>query len=167
MNVRDQELTYFPTWIAGRPGYSERLREAFQQHLAKHGLRLTRQRERILNYLLEAHRHLGLEEIYRALRRHGVGRATVFRTLKILEESGLVDHVTPPDGLSRFEVRLERPHHDHLICAHCGHIQEVRWPGLEKIQDKTCRQMGFIPTWHRHEIFGRCKRCRAKTDAGV
>lgn len=155
----DSELTCFPAWIAGRPGYAEHLRQAFREYLENHGLRLTRQRERILERLLQADRHLGLEEIHRSVRKYGIGRATVFRTLRMLEESRLVDRVTGSGGTSRFEVKLERPHHDHLICVECGGIQEVRWPELEKIQEKTCKRMGFAPSWHRHEIFGRCKRC--------
>lgn len=159
------ELVYFPAWIAGRPGYAKRIHEAFQEHLEKHGLRLTRQRERILDCLLTANRHLGLEEMYQSLKKSGIGRATVFRTLKMLEESQLVDHVTSPGGASRYELKLERPHHDHLICTDCGTIQEVRWPELEKIQERTCRQLGFTATMHRHEIFGRCKACSEKRPA--
>ncbi|MBI5201736.1 MAG: transcriptional repressor [Elusimicrobia bacterium] len=153
------ELTIFPTWTAGRPGYAQRIREAFQEHLEKTGLRLTSQRQRILDYLLTTEKHLSLNDIYQALRKHGVGRVTVFRTLKMLEEAKLVDHVTAAGGTSRFEVKLERPHHDHLICVHCGGIQEVRWPELEKIQDKICKTMGFSVAWHRHEVFGRCSAC--------
>ena len=153
------ELEFFPKWIAGRDGYSTRIRTVFEDHLGKKGLRLTHQRQQILDYLLGAKHHLQLEEIYGALRKDGIGRATVFRTIRLLEECGLVDHVTAPDGASKFEVKLERPHHDHLICVDCGVIQEVQWPDLEKIQEKTCRKLGFTPAWHRHEIFGRCARC--------
>jgi Fur family transcriptional regulator, ferric uptake regulator len=80
--------------------------------------------------------------------------------LKLLEECGLVDRVTPKDGNPRFELKGERPHHDHLICVECGGITEVRWPEVERIQEKTCRQMGFEILYHRHEVFGRCPRCR-------
>jgi len=134
----------------------------FSAHLAKHGLRLTRQRLRILDFLLKADRHVSVEDIYLSLRRHGLGRATVFRTLNMLEECRLISHVTGAGGTSRFEVELERPHHDHLICIECGRILEVRWPQLEKIQQKACKEMGFEPTWHRHEIFGRCSSCAKK-----
>lgn len=153
------ELEFFPATAAGRPAYAGRIRSVFEKHLVKQGLNLTRQRQEILDYLLAAKRHLELDEIYLALRKHGIGRATVFRTLKLLEECGLVDHVTATNGSSRFEIKLERPHHDHLICVECGSIQEVRWPQLEKIQEETCKKLGFTPTWHRHEIFGRCRRC--------
>jgi Fur family ferric uptake transcriptional regulator len=155
------ELVYFPTWTAGRQGYAQRVRELFEEHLAKHGLRVTRQRERILEALLEADRHLTLEDLYAQLKGKGIGRVTIFRMLKMLEECGLVDRVTPRDGNPRFEIQSERPHHDHLICVQCGSITEVRWPEVEKIQEKTCRQLGFEINFHRHEVFGKCAKCRA------
>src|SRR5438874_482071 len=97
------ELEFFPKWIAGRDGYSTRIRAVFEDHLSKKGLRLTSQRQLILDYMLGAKHHLELEEIYRALRKDGIGRATVFRTIRLLEECGLVDHVTTSNGTSRFE----------------------------------------------------------------
>lgn len=157
------ELTVFPTWTAGRPGYAQRIHEVFEQHLEKNDLRMTGQRRRILDFLLAAERHLSLNDIYLALKKFGVGRVTVFRTLKMLEEANLIDHVTAAGGTSRFEMKLERPHHDHLICIQCGGIQEVRWPDLEKIQDKICKEMDFLVAWHRHEVFGRCRQCQEST----
>lgn len=144
----------------GRSGYSARAHEVFADKLAKGGLRLTRQRGRILDFLLAAERHVSLEDINGALK--GVGRATVFRTLRVLLNSDLVSRVSGPKGSARFEVNLERPHHDHLICTACGQIAEVRWPELEKIQHRVCQEAGFEVSWHRHEIFGRCRTCREK-----
>jgi Fur family transcriptional regulator, ferric uptake regulator len=154
-----KELLYFPAYTEDRTRYTQRVRKLFGDYLAKNGLRLTGQRKRILDFFLQADRHLSQEDIYQALRKHGLGRATVFRTLKMLQECKLVDHVIGSSGTPRFEVNLERPHHDHLICIDCGRIQEVRWPKLEAIQEKTCRKIGFTPKWHRHEIFGRCRDC--------
>lgn len=142
--------------------YTARVAEVFSDHLTQHGLRMTHQRERILKYLIDAHQHLSMDDVYLALRTHGVGRATVFRTLKMLEDCNLATHITSADGTSRYEIHLGRPHHDHLICVGCGKIQEVRWPELEKIQQKACRELNFEPQWHRHEIFGRCAPCRKK-----
>ena len=154
-----RELVYFPSYTADKREYVKRIYRLFTAHLVKNGLRLTDQRRRILDYFLQADRHLSQEEIFAALRKHGIGRATVFRTLKMLEESKLVNHVIGKTGTPRFEVELERPHHDHLICIDCGRIQEVRWPKLEQIQEQTCRKIGFTPKWHRHEIFGLCREC--------
>ncbi len=151
-----------PNRSAARSGYHQRARQVFSDHLVRHGLRLTSQRTRILDFLLATDRHMGLDDVYHVLRKHGVGRATVFRTLKTLEECGLVSRVTVANGGSRYEMHLDRPHHDHLICVNCGRIQEVRWPVLEKIQMRACRRLEFEPLWHRHEIFGQCPKCRKK-----
>jgi Fur family ferric uptake transcriptional regulator len=155
-----EELVYFPSWVAGRPGYADRIRQLFQEYHQSKGMRMTQQRGFILDYLLKASRHVGMEDIYRALRPKGVGRVTVFRALKMLEEAKLIDRVTSSDGKPRFEVKYERPHHDHLICVQCGAIQEIQWPQIERIQEKTCRALGFLPIFHRHEIFGTCKNCQ-------
>lgn len=144
-----------------KDAYVKRIYALFTAHLGKNGLRLTDQRRRILDYFLKADRHLSQDDIYSALRKHGIGRATVFRTLKMLEECQLVNHVVGSGGTPRFEVNVERPHHDHLICVNCGRIQEVSWPKLEEIQEQTCRKVGFTPKWHRHEIFGLCRECPA------
>lgn len=157
-----KELIFFPAWKSDPQGYTRRIHDYFARYLASHGLRLTSQRRRILDFFLRSDRHLSQEDIYGALRKHGLGRATVFRTLKMLEECRLVNHVVGSTGTPRFEVNLDRPHHDHLICVECGSIQEVRWPKLEAIQEQTCRKIGFIPKWHRHEVFGRCRLCAKK-----
>lgn len=144
---------------AARPDFAARVAGVFAAHLAENGLRLTGQRRAILDHLLKSDRHLSQEEVYQSLRGRGIGRATVFRTLKTLQDCGLAAPVIGRDGVPRFEINLERPHHDHLICVRCGRIQEVTWPELEKIQEETCRRAGFTPKWHRHEIFGLCRSC--------
>lgn len=163
--AKHPELVFFPSWTAGRKGYAERIRELFREHHRAKGLRLTPQRQAILDHLLAADRHLSQEEIYRALRPRGIGRVTVFRTLKMLLECNLADHVDQPKGPPRYEILRERPHHDHLICVDCGKVLEIRWPEVERIQEKTCRKLGFAPLWHRHELFGRCAECADKKAA--
>jgi Fur family ferric uptake transcriptional regulator len=160
-----RELEVYAGTPAARPAFVARVLRVFTEHLASHGLRLTGQRRAILDHFLASDHHLSQEEIYQALRGRGIGRATVFRTLKTLQECGLAAQVIGRDGTPRFEINLERPHHDHLICVECGRIQEVRWPALEKIQEETCRKVGFAPQWHRHEIFGRCRDCSRKSRA--
>ena len=157
-----RELVIYESGRDDRKGYIERIVRTFTGYLAENGLRLTGQRRMILDQLLKTDHHLSQDEIYLALRGQGVGRATVFRTLKMLQECGLVSPVVGRDGSSRFEVELDRPHHDHLICVECGRISEVRWPALEKIQDEACRKAGFVPKWHRHEVFGLCRDCAKK-----
>jgi Fur family transcriptional regulator, ferric uptake regulator len=160
--VTPKELVFFPSWTAGREGYVTRIHEVFQKHLAEQGLRHTHQRQTIVDYLLHSDQHVTMHEVYQALKHKGIGKVTVFRTLKMLEECRLAERVTSPTGQAKFEIKYERPHHDHLICVECGRIREVQWPEVERIQEKTCKTLRFAPLWHRHEIFGRCDACQAK-----
>jgi len=157
-----QELVYYPNLVAGKPGYASRIREIFKEYHQKQGMRMTPQRSWILDYLLKARHHVGMEEINKALKPRGVGKVTVFRALKMLEECHLVSKVSSPNGKPKYEVNFERPHHDHLICIECGVIREIQWPQVEKIQEKSCRALGFLPTFHRHEVYGRCRSCQAE-----
>jgi len=141
--------------------WQEAILKTFQEHLIRRGLNLTRQREEILQCLLKADRHLGVEEIYQMVRKNDptIGRATVFRTVQLLKEFGLVTEVSSANGQSRFELKADRPHHDHMICVECGRIIEFQSPMMEHFQDGAIRRHGFVALWHRHEIFGRCRDC--------
>lgn len=158
------ELRCFPTWTAGRKGYAERIRGVFREHLERKDLLYTDQREAILETLLAAERHLSQEEIYASVRPRGIGKVTVFRTLKLLLESGLAAEVTGSGGRTLFEVKLDRPHHDHLVCLQCGTVTEVEWPDLERVQQKILKEAAFEAYYHRHEVFGRCRECRTRPD---
>jgi Fur family ferric uptake transcriptional regulator len=162
MTHTTRELIFYPSWTAGREGYATRIHEVFQKFLADQGLRLTNQRKEIVDFLLHSEQHVTMQDVYQALKAKGIGKVTVFRTLKMLEECRLAERVTTPGGRAKFEIKYERPHHDHLICIECGRIREVQWPDVERIQEKTCKAMGFEPIWHRHEMFGRCESCQTK-----
>ncbi len=139
--------------------------QTFQEYLGKQGLKLTRQREEILLCLMSAERHLGVEELYSLLKKKDptIGRATIFRTVKLLQECGLVAEVgSHHNGGGKFELKADRPHHDHMICVECGRITEFQSPMMERFQDEAIRRHGFTALWHRHEIFGRCRNCPKK-----
>ena len=161
------ELTLFPTTVttpAGRQRWQLRIVVSFQDHLAEDSLKLTPQRRAILEALFAATDHLDLDGVYHAVKAHraGVGRATVFRTLKLLERYDLVDRVDGANGVARFELKHDRPHHDHMVCVECGAILEFQSPRMEDLQNEAIRKAGFTALWHRHEIFGRCRACAAK-----
>ena len=137
------------------------LERRFEEYLKRQGLNLTRQRHEILHHLMSAERHLGVEEIYDLLKRKDptLGRATVFRTVRLLQECGLVAEVGAANGRSKYELKADRPHHDHMVCVECGRITEFQSPRMEHFQDEAIRRHGFEALWHRHEIFGRCRNC--------
>ncbi len=136
--------------------------KVFQQALESRSLRYTKQREEILHYLLKAKKHVTPEEMYRDLNKEdpSLGRATVFRTLNLLQEAGLANKIQFADGKSAYEHKFSRPHHDHMICVECREVIEFSNPTIERLQDQITHQFEFKPLWHRHEIFGRCKRCQ-------
>lgn len=133
----------------------------FQQILETKGLKFTKQRREILNYLLKVKKHVSSEEIYRDLSEEdpSLGRATVFRTLHLLEESGFADKISFADGKKGYEAKFGRPHHDHMICVECSKVIEFSNSVIERLQKKLAQQYLFSPLWHRHEIFGRCRKC--------
>jgi Fur family transcriptional regulator, ferric uptake regulator len=143
--------------------------QIFREYIKKNGLKDTPQREEILNYLLRAEKHLTPEEIFQSLRQMDpkLGRATVFRTLKLLEDSGLASRVTFADGRQKYESIHDRPHHDHMICVQCGEALEFSSPAVERIQDQIAKKNGFKILWHRHEVFGRCRRCEKQVSTGT
>jgi len=157
-----QRPQQFKAWLAS-------VLQTFQEYLGRRGLKLTRQREEILRTLMTAQRHLGIEELYVTLKKQDptIGRATIFRTIHLLKECGLVAEVGSADGRARFELKADRPHHDHMICIECGRIIEFQSPMMERFQDGAIRRHGFIALWHRHEIFGRCRNCQLKGKKGI
>ena len=161
------ELTLFPSNVTTpgqRQRWQQRIVVAFQDRLAEDDLKLTPQRQAILGALFQATDHLDLDGVYGAVKRlrAGIGRATVFRTLKLLERYGLVDRVDGANGVARFELKHDRPHHDHMVCVECGAILEFHSDRMEAIQNEAVRAAGFTALWHRHEVFGRCRACAGK-----
>ena len=145
--------------------------KVFQQYLESEGLKLTKQRTGILDYLLQAQDHVTPERIYRDLsaKDSTLGRATVFRTLHLLEEAGFAGKILFPDGTHGFEHKFARPHHDHMICVDCREVIEFSNATIERLQEQISREFQFTPLWHHHEIFGRCRKCsrgrpKMKTD---
>lgn len=135
-----------------------------EDFLRKKKLKITNQRKLILSYLAQSRQHLTPEEIYRKLNRKdkNLGRATVFRTLRLLQEAGLVGKIQLADGQQVFEHQASKAHHDHMICLHCRRVIEFCDPLIEKHQLKVVQQHDFEILWHRHEIFGTCSPCRNK-----
>lgn len=136
----------------------------FRQALEKKDLKYTKQRRVILDYLLKTTKHLTPEEIYRDLNRNdpALGRATVFRTLHLLEDCGFVGKISFPDGRQGYENKYLKPHHDHMICTECNEVIEFSSSDIERIQNEITSSFHFTPLRHKHEIFGRCRKCQEK-----
>ena len=91
-----------------------------------------------------------------------IGAATVYRTMKILTDSGLASARHFDDGQTRYEAAIGRHHHDHLICTSCHQIIEFENERIEELQDMVARQHGFVVTRHKLELYGLCKDCQGR-----
>jgi Fur family ferric uptake transcriptional regulator len=136
------------------------VKSPWRAYLRKHGLKTTQQREAIVDAFLRTSGHVALEDLLaRARRTHpGVGLATVYRTVKLLQEAGLAASRQFESGHTLYEVAQGRAHHDHLICRQCGYIVEFESDEIERLQLAAARKMGFNVLSHRHELFGLCEK---------
>lgn len=126
------------------------------------GLKLTKQREAICEVFFAQIGHRRAEEILRDVRSQdpNVSLATVYRTLKLLQEYGLAESHNFQDGQAFFEPCFDdSEHHDHLICTTCGRIQEFVNAAIEKLQIKVAAEHGFKITNHKMELYGLCEDC--------
>jgi Fur family ferric uptake transcriptional regulator len=136
--------------------------EVFRQYLKANGLKQTLHRKLILRTFLAGEGHRTVEDIYRAVsgEEPRIGYTTVYRTMKLLSESGLAREVELADGVTRYEHLYNHSHHDHLICTECGDSIEFLNPEIEQVQEAASARMGFKVLDHRLQIYGLCKRCR-------
>jgi len=134
----------------------------WRDYLRKKGLKTTHQREAIVDAFLRTSGHVALEDLLaHARKKHpGVGLATVYRTVKLLEEAGIAASRQFESGHTLYEVSEGRAHHDHLICDRCGYIVEFESDEIEQLQDSAARRFGFNVLRHRHELFGLCEKAR-------
>jgi Fur family ferric uptake transcriptional regulator len=139
-------------------------KEVFAAYITKNRLKRSGQREVILDTFLRSERHLSVDDLHQMVqkRRPEIGRTTVYRTLKLLQAAGLAQELAL-DGQSVFEREYKRAHHDHFICKSCGEIFEFSNPEIERIQDEIAAGIGFVIEGHRHQIFGLCRSCVARS----
>lgn len=119
------------------------------------GLRMTGQRRIIAAVLQESDDHPDVEELYnRAIKqdRH-ISIATVYRTVKLFEESGILEKLEFGDGRARYED-AEREHHDHLIDLHSGEVIEFVDAEIEALQVRIAAKLGYELRDHKLELFG-------------
>jgi Fur family ferric uptake transcriptional regulator len=119
------------------------------------GLRMTEQRRVIARVLSDASDHPDAEELYRrasAIDPH-ISIATVYRTVKLFEDAGILERHDFRDGRSRYE-EVPEAHHDHLIDVQSGNVIEFRNDEIEALQRRVAEELGFELVDHRLELYG-------------
>jgi Fur family ferric uptake transcriptional regulator len=122
---------------------------------AEKGMRMTDQRRVVARVLSTSHDHPDVEELYR--RAHQVDPhisiATVYRTVRLFEEAGIIEKHDFRDGRSRYEEATEG-HHDHLIDMKTGQVLEFVDEEIEALQEKIAKRLGYRLVDHRLELYG-------------
>ena len=148
--------------VAGRePTDQGKLRERFADYVRKHGLKSTQQRDVIVELFLRSSGHISIDDLLTRVRRKSpkVGYATVYRTMKLLTDSGVAAARQFGDGQTRFEISDGEGHHDHLICNQCGLILEFENDAIEKLQEEMAERLGgFKLVRHKLELYGICPK---------
>ena len=136
----------------------------FKKVLKNEKLKFTPQRLLVLEEVIANTDHRECEEIYLSIKNKGnvISRATVYRTIDILHANGFVRKLDIGDGRSRYESKINSPHHDHIICIDCGTIIEFVNDDIERIQDEICKEKKFRLIRHIHQLFGICSNCNEK-----
>ena len=135
----------------------------FAKYLGEQGLKMTPERERILEEIFVTEGHFEADELAYRLRGKGekISKATVYRTLPLLVKAGLIKEVIHGEKHLHYEhVHDGEGHHDHLICLKCGKIIEFEEPALRKIEKQICQRNHFRTKKLLFEIYGYCQTCQ-------
>ncbi len=139
--------------------------EKLRDKLKEKGYKLTPQRRATLNTIIENKgKHLSTEEIYDRVKNKcpEIGLATVYRTLQLLDELGVISKINFDDGCARYELNThEEDHqHHHLICLKCGKVIEVEMDLMETLEEEIEKNYDFEISDHRVKFFGHCSKCK-------
>ena len=136
----------------------------FRNHIKKKGMRWTGEREIILETIFAQQRHFDVDSLHFELKKKDkkISRASVYRTMPLLVQCGLVKEVHQGGEQKHYEPVYGVNHHDHLLCNRCGRIIEFLNDDLESLQEKICAEFGFEAATHSLVIKGTCGVCQGK-----
>jgi Fur family ferric uptake transcriptional regulator len=137
----------------------------FRLALKQRGLRMTPQRQLILDAVASLQGHISADQVYQQVIRQfpDVNVTTVYRTLEVLEELGLMRHTHFHDGVAQFE-RTDEAHHHHMVCSRCGADWELDLDLLQPLAVELKRRYGFEADLAHSAIVGLCRGCTTQTE---
>lgn len=142
---------------------TDTLQGRLSEHMDRRGLRSTTQRRLVAEVFFRSNGHLSIDEMLALARKRDprIGYATVYRTMKLLVQSGVANERQFGGTVTRFEIAHDDQHHDHLICVECGTIVEFEDGAIEHLQEAVAERHGFRLRRHKHELYGTCRSCQA------
>lgn len=141
--------------------------DILRNELRRRKQRMTAQRELILKIFLDSEdEHMSAEEVYRKVlnRRLRISKATVYRTVDLLSDVGLLRRIVFRDGVIRYELvgKDEQHHHHHIICTECGRVDEFPFDLLDDLEKLVEESTGYKLTDHQLKFYGLCSECAKK-----
>lgn len=138
--------------------------EAISLKLEARGYRVTPSRRAVIAAVLQQNEHFTVDDL---LSCRGAGRATVFRTIRLLTEIGAVCRVLLEDGSLHYRVSERAAHHHHVVCSDCGAVQELDQCAIDGVVRELTGGTGFVVEGHWLELYGKCAECRSKVGVGA
>ena len=137
--------------------------QRFQALLEEKELKYTFERKYICEEVLKLKNHFDADSLYDRFKKKGlrISRDTVYRTLPLLLESGIVQKSVGEGKREFFERMTAKGHHDHMVCIRCGKFIEFQCEKIESLQEEVCKEHGFQLTFHDHRLFGICRDCHS------
>ncbi len=136
--------------------------DVFREFIRNKGLRNTPEREQVVNAIFSDHDHFDVDELYVRLRRQNekISKATIYRTIPLLLESGLIQEAFFEDGHMHYEHIYGHEHHCHLRCLDCGKIVEFAEESVQEVEWKVGERYDFLVTGHKLDVYGYCGKCK-------
>ena len=134
----------------------------FEELLKKKNLKLTRERRHIFDTVVHRRGHFDADSLYDSIKQDNdrVARGTVYRTIPLLLESGVIQKSVGEGHRDFFESKKGKTHHDHMVCIGCQKVIEFHSEEIEQAQDRACEKYGFKLAFHDHRLFGYCRDCQ-------
>jgi Fur family ferric uptake transcriptional regulator len=135
--------------------------DIFRAYLHDRGLKYTPERQMLLHEVLSTPQHFEAEQLLISMRQAGkrVAKATIYRTLPLLAECGIIKQVQFGDNLARYEPILGQAPHDHMVCLRCRRIIEFDSSEIASLRDAIASRHQFKSSGHRFQITGLCAEC--------
>ncbi|HLT24349.1 MAG TPA: transcriptional repressor [Ignavibacteria bacterium] len=137
---------------------SKEVKEVFINYLKSHAHRITNERFLILDAAMDMDGHFDADELYFKMKNDylKVSRATVYKTLELMSECGIMTKHNFKGDRTRFETKYGRNVHYHIICVSCNKIVEFEAPNIEQLQDKVCKENNLQSIDHTLQVFATC-----------
>lgn len=139
----------------------------FRKHLKQDGQKFTAERAKVLDTVVRMERVFEPEDLLYELRRRRmrVSKATIYRTLKLLQDAGIIEPVLFDQKQTHYQLAYGQPPKDQMICIETGKVIEISVPEIAELRERVAARMGWLPMGHRLQIFGVCPEAAESSEA--